>query len=297
MKKDEITCYFGGNVGAAVRKLSDGFFDEITEIRLRANRPAAVSINNGIRYITADGQLTYNPEFGVTADIGDLRTSFEAVCQYSVHSFRREITEGFVTVRGGHRAGFCGTPVMSGDSIENVKNIGSLNFRIAREVKGCAEELFGRAFRDGLCSLLIAGAPSSGKTTLLRDTARLLGKRYRVALIDERGELAAVTNGVPQNDVGINTDVFDGYGKPAGIMTALRVMSPQIIVCDEIGSEEDFKALYQAANSGVCVAATVHASSGEELKRRGVPLEMFRYTAFLSGCGNIRCIREECENA
>lgn len=297
MKKDEITCYFSGKIGTAVRKLSGGFWDEMTEIRLRAERPAAVSISNEIRYITADGQLTYNPEYGVIADSGDLRTSFEAVCRYSVHSFRREIAEGFVTVPGGHRVGICGTSVMNGNSIENVKNIGSLNFRIAREVKDCARELWGRVFGDGLCSLLIAGAPASGKTTLLRDTARLLGRRYRVALIDERGELAAVMNGVPQNDVGLNTDVFDGCCKPVGIMTALRVMSPQIIVCDEIGSEEDFAALYQAANSGVYVAATIHASNEEELKRRGVPLEMFRCTAFLAGCGNIGYIWEDGKNA
>lgn len=291
MKKDEIVRYFGGNAGAAVKRLSADFFEEMTEIRLRVNRPAAVSLNNEVRYITADGQLTYSPEFGITADSGDLRTSFEAVCRYSVHSFRREIAEGFVTVCGGHRAGFCGTAVTNGNSIESIKDISSLNFRIARQVRGCAEELCGRVFGDnfrGLCSLLIAGAPASGKTTLLRDTARLLGRRFRVALIDERGELAAVTNGVPQNDVGINTDVFDGYSKPAGIMTALRVMSPQIIICDEIGSEEDFKALYTAANSGVYVAATVHASAEEELKRRGFPLELFRCTAFLAGCGKYR---------
>lgn len=284
MKKDEITCYFGGNIGAAVKRLSDGFFDEIQEIRLRVNRPAAVSVKNSIRYITADGQLTYNPEFGVIADHRDLQKTFEAVCQYSVHSFQREITEGFVTVRGGHRAGICGTSVIRDFSVENVKNISSVNFRIAREVKGCADELCNKIFGAGLCSVLIAGAPGSGKTTMLRDMARILGGRFKTAVIDERGELAAVMNGVPQNDVGINTDVFDGYSKPLGIMTALRVMSPQIIICDEIGSEEDFKALYRASNSGVCAAASIHAANMDELRRKGIALDMFKSIAVLSGC-------------
>lgn len=287
MKKDELLQYFGGNIGTAVRKLSDGFFDEIQEIRLRVNRPAAVSVKNSIRYMTADGQLTYNPEFGVIADSRDMQKTFEAVCQYSVHSFQREITEGFVTVRGGHRVGICGTSVVRDNTVENVKNISSVNFRIAREVKGCGDELYRKIFGEGLCSVLIAGVPGSGKTTMLRDLARILGGRYKTAVIDERGELAAVMNGIPQNDVGINTDVFDGYSKPLGIMMALRVMSPQIIICDEIGSEEDFKALYQAANSGVYVAASIHSADMDELKRKGIALDMFRSVAVLSGCGNL----------
>lgn len=287
MKKDEITCYFSGNIGTAVRKLSGGFFDEIQEIRLRVNRPAAVSVKNSIRYITSDGQLTYNPEFGVIADYRDLQKTFEAVCQYSVHSFQREITEGFVTVRGGHRAGICGTSVIRDFSVENIKNISSVNFRIAREVRGCADELCNKIFGSGLCSVLIAGAPGSGKTTMLRDMARILGGRFKTAVIDERGELAAVMNGVPQNDVGINTDVFDGYSKPLGIMTALRVMSPQVIICDEIGSEEDFKALYQASNSGVCVVASIHSADMDELKRKGIALDIFKSIAVLSGCENL----------
>lgn len=287
MKKDELLQYFGGNIGTAVRKLSDGFFDEIQEIRLRVNRPAAVSVKNSIRYITADGQLTYNPEFGVIADSRDLQKTFEAVCQYSVHSFQREITEGFVTVRGGHRVGICGTSVVRDNTVENVKNISSVNFRIAREVKGCADELYRKIFGEGLGNVLIAGTPGSGKTTMLRDLARILGGRYKTAVIDERGELAAVMNGIPQNDVGINTDVFDGYSKPLGIMTALRVMSPQIIICDEIGSEEDFNALYQASNSGVCVAASIHSADMDELKRKGIALDMFKNVAVLSDCGNL----------
>lgn len=287
MKKDELLQYFGGNIGTAVRKLSDGFFDEIQEIRLRVNRPAAVSVKNSIRYITADGQLTYNPEFGVIADSRDLQKTFEAVCQYSVHSFQREITEGFVTVRGGHRVGICGTSVVRDNTVENVKNISSVNFRITREVKGCADELYRKIFGEGFGNVLIAGTPGSGKTTMLRDLARILGGRYKTAVIDERGELAAVMNGIPQNDVGINTDVFDGYSKPLGIMTALRVMSPQIIICDEIGSGEDFKALYQASNSGVYVAASIHSADMDELKRKGIALDMFKNVAVLSDCGNL----------
>ena len=283
MKRDELMRYFFGRTGEAVRKISDAFMEDIQEIRLRVNRPAATTVMGAVRYITENGQLTYNTESSVTVTEQELRRSFEAVCQYSVHSFQSDISEGFITLRGGHRVGICGTVIMRGGAAENVKNISSLNFRIAREVSGCADELCRRVFSDGLCSMLIAGVPASGKTTMLRDTARILGERYRTAVIDERGELAAVMNGVPQNNVGINTDVFDGYDKPHGIMTAIRVMSPQIIICDEIGSDADLAAIRAAANSGVCVAASVHGANMDELKCKGIGLNIFDRTVFLRG--------------
>ncbi|MCH5193490.1 MAG: Flp pilus assembly complex ATPase component TadA [Oscillospiraceae bacterium] len=286
MKKEDITGYFCGAVGESVRKISDAFFEDIQEIRLRVNRPAAATMKNTIRYITNGGQLTYDPDTAVIVSEQDLRRCFESVCQYSVHSFQNEIVGGFITIRGGHRVGICGTSVIRGDTIENVKNISSLNFRIAREVTGCAGDICNRIFSDGLHNVLIAGAPSSGKTTILRDMARILGKQFRAAVIDERGELAAVLNGIPQNNIGINTDVFDGYDKPRGIITALRVMSPQIIICDEIGSEEDFSAIRSASNSGVCVAASVHAASVDELKRKGIDTDIFDKIVLLSGCGS-----------
>lgn len=282
-----IRCLTGAALSAA-EKITD--WDDIQEIRLRVNRPMAATVKGKNFYITENGQLTYNSKTAVTVTEQDVRRTFEAVCQYSVHSFQREIAQGFITIKGGHRVGFCGTPVLRDSAVENIKNINSMNFRIAREIIGCADKLFNECFSDGLCSLLLAGAPSSGKTTLLRDLARLLGERCRAALIDERGELAASCNGVPQNDVGVNTDVFDGYGKAAGISAAVRVMSPQVIICDEMGSAEDFEAVHSAAYSGVCTVASIHAADMNDLKRRGVDLSCFDRTAFLSGIGNISSI-------
>lgn len=288
MVKHGITHCLAGAALSAAEKITA--WDDIQEIRLRVNRPIAATVNGKIFYITENGQLTYNSKTAATVTEQDLRRTFEAVCQYSVHSFRREISRGFITIKGGHRVGFCGTPVLRDGAVENVKNINSMNFRIAREVIGCAEKLCSECFSDGLCSLLLAGAPSTGKTTLLRDLARLLGERYRVALIDERGELAASCGGIPQNDVGVNTDVFDGYGKAEGISAAVRVMSPQVIICDEMGSAEDFEAVRSAAYSGVYTAASVHAADMNDLKRKGTDLSCFDRTAFLSGIGNISSI-------
>lgn len=292
VKSRDFLCYFAGKTGGAVGKLSDAQLDDIQEIRLRIDRPAAVCTEGKILYITENGQLTYNPKSAVIVGEQDMRRTFEAVCQYSVHSFQREISQGFITVKGGHRVGFCGTPVTHNGTVENIKNINSLNFRIAREVKGCAEKIFGSCFSVGLCSLLIAGIPSSGKTTVLRDLTRLLGDSFKVSVIDERGEIAALWNGIPQNDIGINTDVFDGYGKTEGISAAVRVMSPQIIVCDEIGSAADLSALREAASCGVYAAATVHAADMSDLLRRFPKdgLESFDRIAFLSGMGKVSSI-------
>lgn len=295
MKKETILQYFKGNVYSAVSKIPEFLFEEIQEIRLRVNKPIAVMNGFRLSYITPNGNFASNPTNSVIVSEQELNQCFESVCQYSVHSFKREICEGFITLKGGHRVGLCGTTVIHNSSIENIKNVSSLNFRISHQMKGCAEKMYKQAFSNGLCNVLIAGAPMSGKTTLLRDLTRILGNSYKTSVIDERGEIAAVWNGIPQNEVGINTDVFDGYSKAEGISTAIRVMSPQIIVCDEIGGENDMIAVKKASYSGVYVAATIHASDINELiKRTGT--DVFDKIVILSDQGTIKRIMNRTVN-
>lgn len=250
---------------------------DIAEIRLRAGRCAAA--------VTVSGKIIPCSAPFSEKDIADC---FAELCRYSVHSYSREIAEGFITLDGGHRVGLCGTAVMSGGAVVSVKDISSLNIRIAREVRGCAEELYGRFFAGGLCSLLLAGRPMSGKTTVLRDLSRMLGEKYRVALIDSRNELSASVRGLPTLDVGENTDVLCGYTKSAGIMTALRSLSPDVIICDEIG--DDFDAVEQCLFCGVKVIAAAHAGSLSELsRRRGTDrlLPLFDCAAVIGGRGRL----------
>lgn len=229
--------------------------EAIAEIRLRTNRRAAA--------VTLDGRIIpCSPPFS-QADISEC---FLELCKNSVHSFAREISEGYITLPGGSRVGFCGTAVIQGGKLTSLRDISSLNIRFPREVRGCAEELFRRAFSGGLCSLIVCGKPLSGKTTVLRDMARILGASHRVAVVDSRGELAGVHGGIPTLNVGENTDVLNGYSKADGIMCALRSLSPEIIICDEIG--DDAESVRQCMSCGVKLIVSAHAGSIKELKRR-----------------------------
>lgn len=242
---------------------------ELTEIRLHREKPLILMRNSEIFFINLNGRITKTlDENSLFVSSDDTECFFYAICRNSVHSFQEEIRSGFITLPGGHRVGICGTAVMRDGVISNIKNVSGFNIRISREMVGCSEEIFNSVFCGGLKSVLVAGVPSSGKTTILRDLCRILGNKYKVSLIDERSEIAAVYEGVPQNDVGINTDVFDRYSKADGLETAVRVMSPDIIIFDEAGSQNEFGYMEDAINCGIRICASVHASSFDEIKQK-----------------------------
>lgn len=265
--------YFSPRIRNALSGVSD--FKKYNEIRLRRDAPVI------LRGVFRDELITT-----CICNQDDIEYSFRAVCDDSIHSYARELKEGFITIPGGHRVGLCGTAVNNDKGLKTIKNISGMNFRIARQITGCSDHIYKQLFSQKPCSVLISGAPLSGKTTILRDLCRNLARDYRVSVIDERSEIAAVYNGEPQNDVGSKSDIFDGYSKRSGIETAIRVMSPEVIVCDEIGSCDDVKALYASMNSGVKIVASVHAGSPEELLTRKrimklVKSGMFEYIVFL----------------
>lgn len=267
----------------AVLAVSETERENIQEIRLRLNKKLTATVFGKEYFVTTDGKLMNSPADAVGVTSEDIDTAYKRAFQNSLHSFQREITQGYITVEGGNRVGFCGTAILDilrEFCVENVKHISSINIRIAREVTGCSKDIYDRAFNNGIASLLIAGPPSSGKTTVLRDLCSKLGLKYRLSLIDERNEISATKDGAAQNDVGLMTDVFNSYTKFDGIMTAVKVMSPMILVCDEIGSKEDMKALEYAINSGVKLVATCHASNIDELKKRPVISKLIKEKVF-----------------
>lgn len=250
----------------------------IAEIRLRTGRSACAVMTDG-RTLKCSSPFRQQ----------DITECFLELCRNSVHSFAREISEGYITLPGGHRVGFCGTAVEQCGKLSTLKDISSLNIRFAREVRGCAEELCRRAFPDGLCSLIVCGKPLSGKTTVLRDTARILGESHRVAVVDCRGEIAGVSGGVPALDIGENTDVLNGYPKGEGIMCALRSLSPEVIICDEIGG--DAEEVRQCMNCGVRLIVSAHAGSIPELMSRPALRELlplFDRAALLGERGRLK---------
>lgn len=266
-----------------VSPLADKLSSTAQEIRLRVNRPLAIVCTDITYYLTLQGGLISTPLLGTTLCVkrSDIVDTFNNICNYSVYSHQNEIVNGFVTMSGGHRAGLSGTAVLSEGKIKNIRDISSINIRIAKEYIGCAKKLDKKIgdIKDG--GVLLCGAPCSGKTTVLRDYARLLSseKSLNVALIDERGELASTSSGIFQNDIGF-CDVYDGYKKSDAMLHSIRSMAPDVIVCDEIGGEDDVNSIEQAVNCGVIMIASMHASSVDELKCKQNIMKLLELSAF-----------------
>jgi len=243
--------------------------EQATEIRMRSDRPVSVTLRRRNAFLTRAG-LSYNPDDATFLSPRELWEVFDCLCEGSVYSCMEQLREGYLTLRGGHRAGLAGRAVLEDGHIRNIKSVSSVNIRIARQIKGSGEQACRTLMSEGaLRGALIVSPPSGGKTTMLRDMARILscGGR-RVCVVDSRGEIAACYDGVPQNDLGPLCDVLDAYPKAAGILQAVRTLSPEAVICDEVGGSEECAAIVEGMNAGVPVIASAHASSLEEALRR-----------------------------
>lgn len=235
------------------------------DIRFHSGQPVSICGSEGVFFLTGEGTATraLTEDLPVTS-VQEMQELFLQVCGHSVFSHEEEIRNGYVTLGGFCRAGLCGTAVVENGQIKTVRDITTLVFRIPRERLGCGDRLFLEA--GGVTGgVLIAGEPSSGKTTLLRDLARSLsvGKfapGRRVAVLDQRGEIAGPW------DLGPCTDVLRGYPRAQGLDIALRMLSPEVIVCDEL-SPGDFSALQNAVFGGAVLVASVHGAPGDLLRR------------------------------
>ncbi len=276
-------------ISRAIMKIPEHVKLQAQEIHIRINKPVAIYCGCITYYLTMQNQLISYclPSNMLIATQRDVNESFHNLCSYSVYSRQEEIKNGYLTISGGHRAGVCGTAVYTGDEISNVRDISSINLRISREIKGIATGFINNIALDK-GGVLLCGVPACGKTTFLRDLSRILSleKNYKVCIIDERGEIGGTHYGVVQNDVGM-CDVLDGYKKTDGIIHAVRCMSPQVIVCDEIGRNDEAESIKSCLNSGVAVVASVHCSSVKELLTKPQTKALlstgaFEYIAFMS---------------
>ncbi len=265
--KEEILRYFPNMIYCLLKKEFDkeDVIKKLEEIRLHSNRPIILKFRNSdivINYIVNQCEILQ---------------ILEKICNNSIYAYKNQICNGFITVKGGHRVGITGTAVVENNNVINIKNINSLNFRIAREIKGCSNKILSEIIdkkNNTIYNTLIVSPPGKGKTTILRDTIRRISdgieeldfKGKMCGVVDERGEIAAIYQGIPQNDIGIRTDVIENISKSKGIKMLLRSMAPEIIACDEIGSKEDIEAIEDAFLSGVKGIFTMHGRTLEEIK-------------------------------
>jgi stage III sporulation protein AA len=257
-------------------KLPEEALEKIEEVRLRINKPFVIYLDGEEKFVSVSGKISDSLSSAYIVTQEDCEKAFQLVSQSSLYAFEEEIKSGYITLKGGYRVGLAGECIAEDTGIKIIKNISGFNYRVSREIKGIAEEIIDYLVdrNKEVYNLLIVSPPQCGKTTLLRDIARTLSNGStkisgkKVCIVDERSEIAGCYNGIPQLDVGIRTDVLDRCPKAHGMMMAIRSMSPQIVVTDEIGRKEDIDALRYVLNAGVKIITTVHAKNIEDLKRR-----------------------------
>lgn len=285
----EILPFLQGKTADAMLRMDRQVIEELEEIRLRAGKPVMLTLRGHDGFLHEDGRVLNRPSGTVQVCAEELAEMVYRICENSWYAYQEDINKGFVTIRGGHRIGLVGSPVIENGRIINIKDISSLNIRIAREITGCGAEAVKHLIRGNrdICNTLIISPPGAGKTTLLRDIIRLVSDGFeplfqgiKVGVVDERGEIAACYRGVPQNDLGVRTDVIHGVPKKEGMEMLLRGMSPCVIALDELGNPEDVSTVLQVMNGGIRLIATAHGYHVNPLKNRLGFRELFQVNAF-----------------
>lgn len=252
--------------------ISNDFKPKVNEIRFRANKPITLNTKDGVFYCTKTGRVTvnYNDDLYFT-DERKIQEIVFSLSRRSIHTYQDMLAKGFLPLKNGCKAGVAGCAVMKNGAVYSVSAFNSVNIRIARDYYGCARKIV-KEIGEKSTSILLVGQPLSGKTTLLRDLCRIYaGKNSfepkKIVVVDERDEIASKSFGGGV-DVGVHTDVLSLYPKEVGIDIALRTLSPDIIVLDEIGADDEINSILSGMNSGVEFIATAHGRNFKEVLAR-----------------------------
>lgn len=265
MSVQKIFAYLPKTIQDHLQQVSSYFpLNNIEEIRFRIGRPIEVTANRKTLF------LPYSLSREEAEQI------MEKLSNHSFYTLDEELRRGYITIDGGHRVGLAGRVILDGGKVKGIREVSSFNIRIAREKIGVAEEYIQFLFDSGWHHTMIIGPPQSGKTTFLRDLARIISTGvkqhnippFKVGIVDERSEIAGSVNGVPQLTFGPRIDVLDGCPKAEGMMMMIRSMSPDVLIVDEIGRKEDTEAILEAVHAGVRLMMTTHGESLEEIKQR-----------------------------
>lgn len=274
MRKEAILKLFSQEIRIVLDKLELDY-RKLQEIRLRTLQPLLIIYQGKEFFVNEKGKLCSSQEDAYCISPKGVKETIEYVARYSLYAYEEELRQGYITIQGGHRVGVAGKIVVDGNKIKAIKHISFINIRFTHQIKGCATKILPYV-RSGqkVCHTLIISPPRCGKTTLLRDLIRQLSNGFEgspghtVGVVDERSEISGCYLGVPQNDVGIRTDVLDCCPKAAGMMMLVRSMAPAIIAVDEIGSREDIHAIESVIHCGCKLLATIHGNSLEDIRQK-----------------------------
>lgn len=265
-KEEKVLKKLPGRLAEAILKKSGLYRDGINEIRLRVNKPLVLTVNGS----------NVSCDIKCTAD--DIDYVVKMLCNNSLYSHSNTIREGYICAEDGIRAGICGQAVVENGRISVVRDITSVSIRIPRRVEGAADSVYELIKKsDFSANVLIYSKPGVGKTTVLRELAVRLSsgnKPLRVAVVDTRCEICTSI------DEAEMIDILSGYPRSTGIETAVRTLSPQYIICDEIITQNDADAVLSALGSGVNICASVHADSRDSLFELPIIKSLRSYHAF-----------------
>ena len=283
--REDILCLVSIRLQKILKDISS---DNLNELRLRNACPLILYISNKEYFIKNNQLTTIYDKYCVTVDRNDINESLEHITNCSLYAYEDEIKHGYITADKGHRVGICGRVIYDNNEIYTLRDIQAINIRVANQIKGCAARIipYIKDENNLFMNTLIISPPGVGKTTLLRDIIRCISNGINgfepanVGLVDERCEIASCLFGIPQNDVGIRTDVLDGCKKTQGILMLVRSMKPNVVAVDEIGAVKDSEAILYGAYCGCRILSTIHAFSIDDIRQKEGIRELIKEKIF-----------------